>query len=118
MFTVGKMRQQQQWGRCAAPRRNWAWSDPPRAAAWYGGAKAAADVVLAFLMLAVSAPLILLAAAAVKLTSPGPVFYSQTRLGRGGRPFRIYKIRTMAHNCERQSGARWATVGDSRITPV
>src|SRR5205823_10851019 len=50
--------------------------------------------------------------------SRGPVFYSQTRLGRGGRPFRIYKIRTMVHNCERQSGARWCTSGDPRITPV
>src|SRR5207237_1211278 len=65
-----------------------------------------------------SAPFLLLAAVAVKLTSRGPVFYSQTRLGQGGRPFAIYKIRTMVHNCERQSGARWCTARDPRITLV
>src|SRR5207253_4196733 len=47
-----------------------------------------------------------------------PVFYSQIRLGRGGKPFAIYKIRTMTHNCEKVSGAQWSTPGDARITPV
>ena len=54
----------------------------------------------------------------VKLTSPGPAIYSQTRLGKNGRPFTIYKIRSMTHNCEGQSGARWSTPGDMRVTPV
>jgi lipopolysaccharide/colanic/teichoic acid biosynthesis glycosyltransferase len=87
-------------------------------ASWYGGVKTALDRILALVMLALSAPLILLAGIAVKLGSRGPVFYSQTRVGRGGRPFTIYKIRSMTHNCEHKSGARWCTVGDARITFV
>src|SRR5206468_4326259 len=54
----------------------------------------------------------------VKLTSRGPAFYSQTRLGLRGKPFTIYKIRTMIHNCESRSGARWCMPGDPRITLV
>jgi lipopolysaccharide/colanic/teichoic acid biosynthesis glycosyltransferase len=61
---------------------------------------------------------VLLAALAVKLNSRGPVFYSQVRLGRGGQPYRIYKIRTMYHECESKSGARWSTAGDPRVTAV
>src|SRR6266567_413632 len=49
---------------------------------------------------------------AIKLTSRGPIVYSQTRLGRGGRPYTIYKLRTMYHNCEQESGAQWSTNGD------
>jgi lipopolysaccharide/colanic/teichoic acid biosynthesis glycosyltransferase len=70
------------------------------------------------LLLALTLPLMLVAALLVKLTSRGPVFYSQTRLGRYGQPYRIYKIRTMTHNCESVSGAQWSKPGDSRITPV
>jgi lipopolysaccharide/colanic/teichoic acid biosynthesis glycosyltransferase len=65
-----------------------------------------------------TAPLVALAAIAVKLTSRGPVFYCQTRTGLGGRPYTIYKVRTMAHNCESQTGVRWASSGDPRITWV
>jgi lipopolysaccharide/colanic/teichoic acid biosynthesis glycosyltransferase len=85
---------------------------------WYGMSKVVGDAVCALVLLVLSAPLLLLAALAIKLTSRGPVFYSQTRVGRGGRPYTIYKLRTMTHNCERHSGARWSTKGDSRITPV
>src|SRR5207249_2271789 len=60
----------------------------------------------------------LLGAVLVKLTSPGPILYSQTRLGRHGRSYTIYKIRSMSHNCEKQSGPRWSTAGDSRVTPI
>jgi lipopolysaccharide/colanic/teichoic acid biosynthesis glycosyltransferase len=65
-----------------------------------------------------TAPLIILAAVVVKLTSRGPVFYSQTRTGKDGDPYSIYKIRTMTHNCESITGARWSLPGDSRITRV
>jgi lipopolysaccharide/colanic/teichoic acid biosynthesis glycosyltransferase len=51
----------------------------------------------------------------VKLTSPGPGFYSQTRLGLGGRAYRIFKLRSMHHNCELASGATWATAKDDRV---
>jgi lipopolysaccharide/colanic/teichoic acid biosynthesis glycosyltransferase len=83
-----------------------------------GIAKFAMDVSISAVLLILSAPVILLAALAVKLNSRGPVFYCQTRLGRGGRPYTIYKIRTMVHNCENKSGACWSTAGDPRITFV
>jgi lipopolysaccharide/colanic/teichoic acid biosynthesis glycosyltransferase len=85
---------------------------------WYLPAKAAADFVFALMLLVTTAPLMLLAMLLVKLTSRGPVLYTQTRVGRGGMPFTIYKIRTMTHRCESLTGACWSKPGDSRITPV
>ncbi len=61
-------------------------------------AKRVMDVVFSFLALVLGAPLFGLIAAAVKLTSPGPVFFRQTRLGQNGVPFTFYKFRTMRHN--------------------
>jgi len=55
---------------------------------------------------------------AVKLTSRGPAFYTQTRVGQDGHLFTIYKIRTMIHKCESLTGPRWTTPGDPRVTPV
>src|SRR5262249_31638198 len=84
----------------------------------YGIAKVLLECSFAVALFILTAPLLLVAALAVKLSSRGPVFYSQVRLGRGGKPYRIYKIRTMYHNCESISGACWSTAGDPRITPV
>jgi lipopolysaccharide/colanic/teichoic acid biosynthesis glycosyltransferase len=84
----------------------------------YLACKRAADFVLGGILLVLTAPLILVACLLVKLTSRGPVFYSQVRLGLAGRPFTIYKIRTMQNNCERLSGPRWASVCDPRVTRV
>lgn len=80
--------------------------------------KVAGEVVFALTLLVIMSPLLLLAMLLVKLTSCGPVLYSQTRVGRNGRPFAIYKIRTMRHRCEDTSGACWSQPGDARITPV
>src|SRR5262249_31123587 len=91
---------------------------PSGNASWYAGVKPVVDFLLALTLLVLTAPLILLAALAIKLTSRGPVFYTQTRLGRYGNPYKIYKLRTMTHNCEQQSGAQWSTVGDPRVTRV
>jgi lipopolysaccharide/colanic/teichoic acid biosynthesis glycosyltransferase len=55
-------------------------------------------------------------AAIIKLDSRGPVFFRQTRLGRGGREFTVLKLRSMVTGAENGSGARWATPGDSRVT--
>jgi lipopolysaccharide/colanic/teichoic acid biosynthesis glycosyltransferase len=78
--------------------------------------KGVVDLVVGLLLVIPAAPILLLCAALVKLTSRGPVFYSQVRLGKDGREFRIYKIRSMTHNCEKQSGIRWSTAGDPRVT--
>jgi lipopolysaccharide/colanic/teichoic acid biosynthesis glycosyltransferase len=86
------------------------------ACTWYERAKRVGEFVFALALLALTSPVILAAALVVRLTSRGPAFYSQTRLGRGGRPYRIWKLRTMYHNCEKLSGARWASARDPRIT--
>src|ERR687889_98567 len=88
---------------------------PPR---WYGPFKEVFDSLTAAVLLVLLAPLILILMVLVKFSSSGPALYSQVRLGRGGRPFRIYKIRSMTHDCERHSGPRWATVGDTRVTAL
>lgn len=85
---------------------------------WYLRGKVVTDIVLASLLTIPAIPIILLAALIVRLTSRGPAFYSQTRVGLGGRPFTIWKLRTMTHNCEAHSGARWCVPGDSRVTAV
>jgi lipopolysaccharide/colanic/teichoic acid biosynthesis glycosyltransferase len=71
---------------------------------------------LALLVLAI--PVIAILGIVLKLTSPGPVFYSQMRLGLNGRAFRIYKLRTMTHLCEATTGPVWSVYPDPRITPV
>ncbi len=93
---------------------------PPRtwATRLYLPARRAADFGTALLLAMVSAPVILLAALAIKLTSRGPAFYTQVRTGRDGRAFTIYKLRTMIDNCESLTGPRWTIPGDPRITPV
>jgi lipopolysaccharide/colanic/teichoic acid biosynthesis glycosyltransferase len=76
------------------------------------------DCALAGPLLVACAPLILAAIVLVRLTSPGPGIYAQTRLGLNRRLFTLYKIRTMRHNCEAKSGIRWATKNDSRVTVI
>ncbi len=76
------------------------------------------DVCLAVVLLVLTAPVIAVACLLVKLTSRGPALYSQTRVGRGGRPFTIWKIRSMHHNAEAVSGAVWSRKGDARVMPV
>jgi lipopolysaccharide/colanic/teichoic acid biosynthesis glycosyltransferase len=84
----------------------------------YLAVKSALEFIAATIMLVMAMPFIAFAAVLVKLTSRGPVFYSQVRVGHAGKPYHIFKIRTMVHECEKQSGARWCTTHDPRITPV
>jgi exopolysaccharide biosynthesis polyprenyl glycosylphosphotransferase len=64
--------------------------------------KRAMDLAGASLMLLVGAPLLVFAAIAIKLDSPGPIFFQQTRIGRGGRRFKLLKLRTMCEDAERR----------------
>jgi len=98
------------------------------------GARRALNVVVAAVGLVLSAPVLLLIAVAVKLTSRGPVLYRQQRVGLdlrtsnggnrrrrvdlGGRPFTIYKFRTMRVAESGDEAQVWASEGDPRITPI
>ncbi len=76
------------------------------------------DMAAALLLTPLAAALIPISAVAIKLTSPGPVFYTQTRVGRGGREFTFVKLRTMVDGAERETGPVWATLADPRVTPI
>jgi lipopolysaccharide/colanic/teichoic acid biosynthesis glycosyltransferase len=100
------------------PHRDPVDDDPPVPAGRPGPGKRLLDLALAGPLLALSLPLILLMIVLVKLTSRGPAIYAQVRSGRGGRPFRLYKVRSMVHDCEGRTGPRWSTPGDPRVTPL
>jgi exopolysaccharide biosynthesis polyprenyl glycosylphosphotransferase len=84
----------------------------------YGLLKRAIDFTLALLVLAVALPLWPLIALAIKLDSPGPVLFTQMRVGRGGKTFRILKFRSMRNDAEAGTGAVWAQSSDARVTRV
>ena len=102
----------------------------------WDGLNRAINLAIALTGLIVLSPLLLLIALVVKLTSRGPIFYTQTRVGLdrrwrrtlpmherrlqdlGGAAFTIYKFRSMDVNAEGRSGVVWATVNDPRVTPV
>lgn len=76
------------------------------------------DIVVSALGLLLLWPLILLLALLVRLSSKGPAFYRQERIGRHGRPFTFTKLRTMVDDAEAVTGPVWAAEGDPRITPL
>lgn len=90
----------------------------PSFAPHYLAFKPVLDAVLAALLLFLTAPLVLLGALLVRLTSRGAAFYTQERMGRDGQPFVIYKLRTMYLNSEAATGAVWSYAGDPRVTPL
>ena len=63
-------------------------------------------------------PLMLITALSVKLSSKGPIFYRQRRVGINGRVFTVYKFRSMYADAEARTGAVWASKDDPRITPI
>src|SRR5215467_14124175 len=75
------------------------------------------DAVIAFTALVLLTPLFLLTAIAIKFTSRGPVFFRQTRVGQLGRPFRIFKFRSMT-GTSYGNGSLLTAAGDPRITPL
>ena len=78
--------------------------------------KRALDIVGACILLIPLGPAMLIFAAATKLTSPGPAFFKQVRVGEGGKLFEIIKLRTMRADAEKATGPVWARKRDSRIT--
>jgi len=100
---------------------------PPNAAAdrpihpvtgTYDAIQRGLDLAVASIVLLFAAPVVAVAWVLVRLTSAGPGFYSQERVGRHGESFVILKLRTMYHECEADSGVQWAKKNDSRVTPV
>ena len=79
-------------------------------------ASRALDLLVASLALALASPLLALAAILIKLESRGPVFYRQRRVGRGGEPFELWKLRTMVPGAESMGAGIYVVEGDPRIT--
>ncbi len=80
--------------------------------------KGVLDMGIALILLVSSLPLLLLAALLIKLTSPGPIFYRQRRVGKGGKEFMMYKLRTMVDGAEEKTGPVLASSEDERVTWV
>ena len=76
------------------------------------------DILCSLLLILVAAPFMLLAAIAIKLESPGPIFYRQERVGFNGKIFQVIKFRSMRTDAEQDGQPRWATANDSRVTRV
>ncbi len=93
---------------------------PQTGAAWrpYDPIKRLLDMAVSGLGLLCALPFILLVIAAIYVEDGAPAFYTQVRVGRRGRPFRVYKFRSMVKDAEAQTGAVLATKDDPRITRV
>jgi lipopolysaccharide/colanic/teichoic acid biosynthesis glycosyltransferase len=78
----------------------------------------ALDLLIAGCALAIASPLLAICALAIKLDSRGPVFYRQLRVGRDGRPFELWKLRTMVVGAETQGAGLYIEHRDARITRV
>ncbi len=83
----------------------------------HGVLKRIFDVLVASVALLVTAPIFAAVALAILLQGRGPIFYSQVRVGRGGRRFTLYKFRTMQSNAE-AAGSTWACPNDPRVTRI
>ena len=101
----------------------------PKADWLYPAVSRGMDVAISVLALIVAAPIILVAAAIIKLTSPGPVFFRQSRVGKDHRPFTMYKLRTMYPGADDDkelfrkfnslpTGPCFKMKNDPRVTPV
>ncbi len=80
--------------------------------------KRAVDLLVSFVGLAAMAPLMAFVGMLIKLDTPGPVFYRQTRVGMRGMPYRILKFRSMRQDAESHGAALWAAADDPRISRV
>jgi exopolysaccharide biosynthesis polyprenyl glycosylphosphotransferase len=85
---------------------------------WEAQVKRLMDIIVSFGILVFGAPLWLLLAAIIKVTSGGPAVFRQERVGRNGKTFVMMKFRSMYQDAEKRTGPVWATENDPRITPV
>ncbi len=89
-----------------------------RRTALFIGCRRLFSLTISLIGLILAGPLIPFIMLAVRLDSEGPVFYTQTRMGKGGRLFKVVKFRTMRHDAEAASGPQWAGDNDPRVTRV
>jgi sugar transferase (PEP-CTERM system associated) len=80
--------------------------------------KRALDVLTSALMLLLTSPILLVTAILIRLTSKGPIFYRQTRVGQFGNPFEVIKFRSMRVDAELGGNPKWAEKDDPRITAI
>jgi lipopolysaccharide/colanic/teichoic acid biosynthesis glycosyltransferase len=85
---------------------------------YFDVAKEVVDIVLGFVLLVFCLPVLAVCALIVKVSSRGPVFFKQIRAGQNGKPFVMYKLRTMYIDAESATGAVWAKRGDPRVVPM
>jgi exopolysaccharide biosynthesis polyprenyl glycosylphosphotransferase len=85
---------------------------------WVSLVKLLGDLLGALVLLVLLSPLMLFVAVLVKATSPGPVLFSQERVGKGRKNFNVHKFRTMVQNAEADTGPVFAGAGDARVTPL
>lgn len=76
------------------------------------------DIILALIGMVVLAIAVIIFGPIIKLTSPGPIFYSQKRVGYMGKTIIIRKFRSMRNDAEKKTGAMWAQKNDPRVTPI
>lgn len=88
-----------------------------RSTVW-GVARRLFNIAMALIGIVLSLPIAVLAAIAIKLDSPGPIFYTQERVGKNGRSFKIIKFRSMRQDAEKGGVAQWAAARDPRITRI
>ncbi|HYR69234.1 MAG TPA: exopolysaccharide biosynthesis polyprenyl glycosylphosphotransferase [Candidatus Dormibacteraeota bacterium] len=98
--------------KAATPRQPWRLAHPNERDI----AKRAVDLAIAIICLVALLPLYLLVALAIWLESGSPVLFTQERVGLRGRPFLIFKFRSMVSNAEQETGPVWAATNDARVT--
>ena len=76
------------------------------------------DIVGSLIAIIIFSPIMLAAAIAIRVTSPGPIIYKQERVGLNGQPFMMYKFRTMKVQTEAEEKKGWTTKGDPRVTKI
>ena len=85
---------------------------------WEKLVKRLMDIVFSIFILILFSPLFIAITIAIKFTSEGPIIYAQKRVGRKGRPFTMYKFRTMHVDAEKETGPTWAVEDDPRVTNI